>query len=137
MNCAIGCSKCVNSQCLACFNGYALQMANSMATCQPKCNLPCKTCTATACLTCIQSYVLQGTNCVFDTSFQYDFSMCYLGTYLNATGGCSQCSMEGCASCPGGGSCTACFDGYYFINGNSSCVRCPTQCKTCSSSSSC
>ncbi len=122
--CPEGCLFCKKSpmdSCTSCKPGYTLMIIGppnqpeySFGVCN-KCYDHCETCNASnpnQCLTCLPGFV------------------------LNA-GSCLKCTGNSCSSCQTAslGTCTSCKTSLMLTGG--SCQNCPTNCKTCSTNSTC
>ena len=111
-SCAAECNTCLSTDtasCTSCPSGFAL--INSR--CNQRCPSNCRRCTDTdACQECLDGYA------------------------ANANGVCLPC-MDTCKICSGteNSVCLECGDGLILDPATSTCVNCPTNCRTCSLSS--
>lgn len=141
MSCPSNCYFCNMQGCLSCAHGYSL---STNMTCLANCQPPCATCSSTnpsSCITCLFGYNNQSNTCVPQTSCTNGICVnCPIGSIPSNTsiGTCTQCTGSNCARCSSANpsTCITCLNGNY-LNSNSACVSCPSQCATCTSPSNC
>ncbi|KAI3431325.1 hypothetical protein D9Q98_004383 [Chlorella vulgaris] len=96
---ASGCAECNGKdQCSSCYSGYSLRDGK------------CDKCTVPDCYACaVSAGMCSECGYVGDSSGA--------PAYINATGGCSECSVAGCKRCGSTGACVECYDTYVQQNG--------------------